>query len=118
MRKILLILAAIVGFAVNVVPAGAANHSPSIDVEAGNDYIESLVGAPRPQVACTTNPVWVTYADPLVFPCDPTTQTVHVKFVPSWWTLSAAHTYCADLGSVGLYTRYAATANVCPDIDY
>lgn len=72
---------------------------------------------PHPEVNCVGTNIWWTYNTSLGCNVVPP-QVLHLRYIPSNWTLAQAHTYCTGLGAANAQTLYAGTANVCPDIDY
>lgn len=115
MKKLLLVLAAILGLVVGTAAYVSAEEAPQTHT----------------LPACTNGAtVWMeyradtytddgghTYGPATTLTCDPDgDNTVHIKWLPSTWTLAQGHTYCADSGSAYMITRLGGNANVCPDV--
>lgn len=96
--RLLTVGAAVVGFGVTAVDADTPEGMPD----------------------CPGTVVWVNYpADGSSLTCDANPpQVVHIRYVLSTLTLATAHSWCIDQGGDAVHTRYAATANVCTNVDY
>lgn len=81
--------------------------------------LDSPVKADPP--ACVGTHLFVTYpADGASLTCAVQAgQDVNIRWLPSTWTLSTAHSWCIAEGSpVGVRTLYGGNANVCLDVDH